>query len=162
MIDKEIVKPLDAKWVAKNAPEKRIIIWQVALVQVGNKPIGGYGLDNFQEVYTSYFINHPPTVANDAFENKRNLAVTRAHNYILDLLVFSGVGGIIWIYFVFFLFKKAKKDIFFIALLIYVLWVQIQIQSVIHLIYFWALAAMISAQYPLNEAHRKKILIIYE
>lgn len=71
MIDKEIIKPLDPKWVAKNAPEKRAIIWQAALMQVINRPIFGYGLDNFQDVYTSYFLEHMPPNANDDFKNKK-------------------------------------------------------------------------------------------
>lgn len=141
-IHKEIMQPLNNTWVGQNAPEKRILIWQVAVLQIVRRPVIGYGLESFGGVYADYFTqsNNDHT---QEFTNRKSIVVTRAHNYLLDLLVFSGIGGGVWIVLIFLLFKLAKKDVFLISLLLYVLWVQVQIQSVVHLLYFWALAALI-------------------
>lgn len=144
-ISKEIIDPLDKSWVSQNAPEKRILIWQVGLTQIINRPITGYGLESFRDVYKDYFSKI--SVADDkAIINRKNIVVDRTHNYILDLLVFSGVvGALLWIMLVLSLLKRAR-GVVIISLLIYIIWVQIQIQSIAHLIYFWSLAAVISSQ----------------
>lgn len=145
LIVREIIDPLNGQWVKKNAPEKRILIWQVAVKQILSDPLLGYGLESFRNVYKDYF-NKSSETYDKAFQNRKNLVVDRAHNYILDLFVFSGVGAIIWISLILSLSGRAKSSLFFISLLLYVVWVQIQIQSVVHLIYFWALTALIEIQ----------------
>lgn len=144
LIRREVLDPFNNLWLSKNAPEKRILIWQVAASQIPNRPLLGYGLESFRYAYQDYFSKRPNT-SDKAFLNMKNLIVDRAHNYTLDLFIFSGIGGVLWIILVFSLIKRAR-GVLLISLLLYLVWIQVQIQSVIHLMYFWVLAAFIDSK----------------
>ena len=56
---REVIDPLNKQWISKNSPEKRIIIWQVAVEQILNRPLLGYGLESFRYAYQDYFRKSP-------------------------------------------------------------------------------------------------------
>lgn len=143
-VERELLNPLNQRWVAKNAPEKRILIWQVAFEQGLKRSLFGYGLESFRSVYAEYFAQSK--IKDDkAFMNRKNLVVDRAHNYLLDVFIYSGIIGVAaWgVLIVLLIVKARKKQVFLISIIIYVIWIQFQIQSIVHLMYFWLLVGLI-------------------
>lgn len=135
--------PLNNQWIAKNAPEKRLLIWQVAIEQGLKRPFFGYGLESFRSVYAEYFAQGT-TQDDKAFINRKNLVVDRAHNYLLDLFVYSGVVGVAaWGGLIILLIQRAKKQVLLVSVILYLIWIQFQIQSVVHLMYFWLMVGLI-------------------
>lgn len=117
-------------------PEKRIYIWPVVGDLVFKRPILGYGLENLPVVFATSKLAQ--------FHGIKDLGVDRSHNIILDLLFSSGVFGLLsWGLLAGFLFRKTKSAVLLAALFIYLVWVQVQNQSVVHLIYFWLAAALV-------------------
>ncbi len=144
-VQTELVQPFNAEWQFVNAPEKRILFWPVLINQLQQRPLYGYGLESTTEVFHSYFpeygINYP------AWPALKDLNLDRAHNYLLDLAVWSGALGIgAWTLFILLLFWKSRFSFWTIPLLIYCLWVQVQIQSIVHLLFFWWLVGQIDKQ----------------
>lgn len=132
-------------WFDNYSPQRRIYIWPVILDLIAQKPLTGYGLDNLSSVFTSNIRVEEAKTLQAA--DLKNLVVDRSHNYILDLLVFSGVLGLFsWILLVGLLLKRARPKVLLVSLLIYLIWIQFQIQSVVHLIYFWLLVGLIDEQ----------------
>lgn len=129
------------RW-SKN-PEKRIYIWPVVGELITEKPLLGYGLENLRTVF--------PTADLASFHGIKNLQVDRAHNYILDLLFFSGsLGFLLWLWMVILLSRRAKSDLLLSALVLYLVWALFQNQSVVELIYFWMLVGVITVDNNLN------------
>lgn len=119
-----------------NNPEKRIYIWPVVGEIILKKPINGYGMENLIKVF--------PTAKLASLHGIKDLGVDRSHNFILDLLVFSGIGGLLfWVILLVLLWVKSKSAIFKLSLFIYIIWSFFQNQSIVNLIYFWLLAGMI-------------------
>lgn len=141
IIQSEFIDPFDNYWLARNNPEKRVFIWQVALLQGLKSPMLGYGVDSFRSVYSSYFND---AVKDKTYESRKVLVVDRAHNYVLDLFIYSGIFGILlWTLLVKNMFVRLRHQrLLFLALMLYVIFVMIQPQSIVHLIYFWFLAGL--------------------
>ena len=148
----EISGPLDRYWLINNSPEKRIFIWQVIPEMVRRQPLLGYGLENIDQAYQLHFNQIDfNTNKNPLNLSLKDLVIDRTHNYLFDLLISTGALGLFcWIILVFFLIlglRKIKSKTLALCLLIYLIWIQFQNQSVIQLIYFWWLIAEINKQY---------------
>lgn len=77
----------------------------------------------------------------------KDLNIDRTHNYILDLLLFSGIFGVIsYLMLVFLLLKKTKQRTLLVGLITYLIWVQFQNQSIVQLIYFWMLIGLVDSE----------------
>lgn len=151
-VQTEVEEIRDSQWLIYNSPEKRALIWPVIGELILDRPILGYGLENIYPAYSTYpgFFTIEPKPAE--FYKLRELYIDRSHNYILDLLLFSGVFGlIVWLLFVVLLFAKSRQksygrsiNVLIIGLVVYLIFVQFQNQSVIHLIYFWLIAGLVT------------------
>lgn len=135
--------------LTKESVEKRIYIWPQAFKIALQRPFFGYGLENISSAFEKYFEenNHKLFEENLKIDpvliSMKDLNIDRSHNYMLDLFLFSGISGVLaWFLFVILLLLKAKKTLL-VALLTYLVWVQFQNQSIVHLIYFWLLAGII-------------------
>ena len=157
----EFTKPVITNYSdqTKFSVEKRVYIWPQILKIVLEKPITGYGLDNINLSFNNYFkkYNHQIFEENLNIQpvliSLKDLNLDRTHNYMLDLLMFSGGLGLVsWLILVFMLFKKLvqthnghSKFVVLTGLLTYLVWVQFQNQSIVHLIYFWLLVGFIDS-----------------
>lgn len=149
---KEVESTQHQQWLIDNSPEKRIFIWPVILEAIKQRPILGYGLENISPAFTGYFqtINFN-TLDNPHYHSLKDLILDRSHNYILDLLLFSGgVGFLVWLVLIGLLFHKLlnskvsiENSALLISLSVYLIWVQFQNQSAVQLIYFWFLISVI-------------------
>lgn len=128
-------------WQNHYSPEKRIYIWPVIYSLIQKNPVLGYGLDSLEDIFpTALWIegSKSPVTA-----DLKNLIVDRSHNYILDLLFFSGVLGLAsWIILNFLLFKKAK-GVLLTFLILYLIWSLFQNQSIVQLLLFWLTVGLI-------------------
>ncbi len=140
----EFSEPKDALWLKSNSPEKRLIIWPVIAEVAFKKPLLGYGLENLDKAFSGY--EKPYDQRFPAYYSLKNLQLDRAHNYPLDLLIFSGILGLIsWIYLNWLLLKDLnsyKNKFLLISYLIYFIWILFQVQSIVNLIYFWLLVGL--------------------
>lgn len=124
--------------------ENRVYFWPVIVDLIAQRPALGYGLENLQTEFTRFsgfntLFSKPPV-----YFDLRNLTLNRSHNYILDLLVFSGVLGLAaWLLLVWLIFKQSRSNLIKLALVVYLIWTGIQIQSSVHLVYFWLLAGIV-------------------
>lgn len=141
----EIIRPQTVEWLIYNSPEKRVFIWPAIWQAISQRPILGYGLENIPQAFPKYLPHErrPPH-----FYKLKDLVVDRSHNYSLDLLVFSGsIGLIIWLMLIILLLREAKSKILLVGLIIYLVWIQLQIQSIVHLMYFYLIAGLIDQKY---------------
>lgn len=160
-------QPQNNQWLIDNSPEKRIFIYPVMIELIKKSPILGYGLENMPAVFSQYFIDNKHSLFEETLNIKpeylslKDLNLDRSHNYVLDLIFFSGILGLIsWIILVVMLFKKLfqnvsdptssrlcwtsrKQNVLIISLITYLVWIQFQNQSVVHLVYFWLLVGLI-------------------
>lgn len=146
IIGNELISPLKLKspYLLTDSLEKRIYIWPILWQQFIKKPILGYGLENISKAFSSY--KAPVQYWEPFFLAAKDLLVDRSHNYILDLLLFSGfLGPVIWLILLFLLIRKTRDSILLTGLLTYFVWVQFQNQSIVHLMYFWLLAGLIDS-----------------
>lgn len=159
IVGNEISKPFLTKNpdLTRESVEKRAYIWPVAWQLIKQKPLTGYGLENIAQSFSNYF----ETNKHKIFEENLNISpvlislkelnIDRSHNYILDLLLFSGgIGLLAWVILIGILFwkqsqsqDKRKKGVLFVALIIYLIWIQFQNQSIVNLVYFWLLMGLI-------------------
>lgn len=138
----EIISPQSKQWLINNAPEKRVIIWPIIFEFISQRPILGYGLDNLDKLFSGYQKFHGDR--DPAYYGINNLNIDHSHNYMLDLLTFSGSLGLLaWLGLIFMLFKKAKGTGLLIPFLIYLFWIQFQVQGIVHLLYFWLLVGLL-------------------
>ncbi|MBI2600340.1 O-antigen ligase family protein [Candidatus Daviesbacteria bacterium] len=152
LIEKEILNPLrsnDPDLVTIGV-EKRVYLWPSLVQVILQKPLTGYGLENISLSLSTYFQQNKHQIfeenlkINPVLISLKNLNIDRAHNYILDLVLFSGLSGLVsWLILVVLLLKRTKKDYFLVSLIIYLVWTQFQIQSIVHLVYFWLLVGLI-------------------
>lgn len=86
--------------LTRQSVEKRVYIWPVARQVFLQRPIFGYGLEDINKSFVNYFKinNHILFEANSNVSpvliSLKELNIDRTHNYLLDLLLFSGVFGI--------------------------------------------------------------------
>lgn len=153
----EWTKPNDSEWIFHNSPEKRIYIWPVVVKLIKDNFLIGYGLENINLALSKYFTDNKHTLFEENLNvepvllSLRDLNVDRSHNYILDLLMFSGIFGVLsYLLLIFFCLKKIlispiklETTTLLLGLLIYLIWIQFQNQSIVHLIYFWLLVGFI-------------------
>lgn len=142
----EVVMPLKRQGIYEDSAEKRIHIIPVLLTISLQRPLTGYGIDSIDNLYKSYFSNFKPELKNYSplYFNMMNLNIDRSHNYFLDILIFSGIFGLgAYLYLLYLLFKTKKPFFITLFLILYVIWFQFQVQSVVHLMLFWLVAGVI-------------------
>lgn len=138
----EFLYATNPSWITQNTAEKRILIWDVAVKEFIHRPLFGYGVDSFRYIYADYFENHIEAGDATAYPRK-HLIVDRAHNYLLDLLIYSGLAGFaVWLVIGYISLKNARKSFLLAFFIIYFLWIQVQINSITHLIIFWGSLAL--------------------
>ncbi len=156
---KELIEPRTNQWLVDNSPEKRTFIWQVAGELILKRPIFGYGLENINQAFTFYLNSF------DLNSNKlsyvyslKEVVIDRSHSYILDLWLYSGVLTLfIWIGLLLYSFKNTQNIYLKSFLLIYLVWTSIQVQSVVHLVYFWFVLGIINRE-VIDKASRTRLL----
>lgn len=136
--------------LTKESVENRFYIWPVSWQLILQKSFLGYGLENIAAVFTNYFKENKHALFEENLKvspvliSLKELNIDRSHNYILDLLLFSGIIGLLgYIGLIGVMFKKIKSKILLISLIIYLVWVQFQNQSIVHLLYFWLLVGLV-------------------
>ncbi len=143
--------------LTKQSVENRVYIWPQAFKIASEEPLSGYGLENINKSFTEFFqkYKHPLFEENlnisPVLISLKELNLDRTHSYILDLLLFSGLFGILsWLALLGMLFWRLiqlsvdrHQSVLVVSLIIYLVWVQFQNQSVVHLVYFWFLAGLI-------------------
>lgn len=153
IINQEIIKPLTGTRVGEEGQERRVYIWVFITDLIQKKPFIGYGLDNLSKVFPDALkeVNPKPPY----YFTVKDLTVDRAHNYILDIIVSGGlITFFAWMGLLFVLVSKSQSRwelLFFIILFIYL---QFQIQSIIHLIFFYTVAGLIN-RYDKNISKNK-------
>lgn len=151
----EFTKPLKTydPDLTSQSVEKRVYIWPVVWQLFLQRPVLGYGLENINESLADYFETKKHSLFEENLDispvliSLKDLNIDRAHNYILDLFLFSGIlGAGAWIVFVAFLIKRVKHKILLVSIITYLIWIQFQNQSVVQLLYFWLLAGLIDQE----------------
>lgn len=156
IVGNEISTPISTKNpdLTKESVEKRVYIWPVAWQLVLQEPFTGYGLENINRAFAGYFKDnyHPLFEANSQISpvliSLKELNIDRSHSYFLDLLLFSGIFGLIsWLFLVSLMLRKAiyNNNILLVSLLTYLIWIQFQNQGVTHLVYFWLLVGLLDS-----------------
>lgn len=154
VINNEFFKPLNTNNpdLTKESVEKRIYIWPVLWQIFLEKPFTGYGLENINLAFKNYFEKNKHSLFEENLNiqpiliSLKDLNIDRSHNYLLDLLIFSGVFGAgTWLFLIGLLIRKNKNKYLLISLLTYLIWIQFQNQSIVHLIYFWLIAGLINS-----------------
>lgn len=149
----EVVKPATNSWLSSNSPEKRVLIWPVMAQLAQAKPLTGYGLDNIQQSYNQYFQSVDfNRNQNPVYYSLKDVVVSSSHNYLMELILYSGFLGLFsWAFLIFLLLKRVKSlpagrhgKIILSSLIIYLLWIQFQNQSIAHLMQFWFLTGLIN------------------
>lgn len=154
VIWQEVIEPLSLQSKALANPddsiEKRFYIWPLAWQLINQKPFWGWGVDNIEKVFSNYFQINKHSLFEENLNPSavlirlKDLTIDRTHNFSLDLLLFSGILGFpLWGLLVCLLIKKAQNKVLFASLILYLAWVQFQNQSIVHLIYFWLILAVI-------------------
>lgn len=136
--------------LTKSAVENRVYIWPLSWQLLLQKPFSGYGLENISTAFSNYFEKNKHALfeenlqVNPVLLSLKELNIDRTHSYILDLLLFCGViGAVVWIGLIWLLFKKANNNVLLVSLITYLVWIQFQNQSIVHLVYFWLLVGII-------------------
>lgn len=154
--DKEFIKPLNTTDpdLTKESVENRVYIWPQAIKVGLERPFFGYGLENINVAFRNYFekYKHPLFEENlnisPVLISLKDLNLDRTHNYILDLFLFSGIFGVMsWLLLTWLLIKKCKNKYLLTGLLTYLIWIQFQNQSIVHLIYFWLIVGIIDKEF---------------
>lgn len=137
--------------LTSDSVEKRPYLWITGLKVISLRPISGYGIENIKSAYSDYFQSNKHQLFEENLKvssvliSLKDLTIDRSHNYFLDLLLFSGVFGLFtWIILYLVIFKNAQNPILQVCLLVYLIWIQFQNQSAVHLIYFWLIAGLIN------------------
>lgn len=148
---KEIVEPRTNQWLLSHSPSKRTYIWEVSMQLFKERLLLGYGLENIESAYSDFFKNMDYNfVKVPYYYSLKDLSVNRSHNLILDILLFSGVGGAFaWIFLNIVVFKKLKASklpqskYLITGFSIFLFWSMFQNYSIVQLIYFWTVVGLI-------------------
>lgn len=158
IIGNEVSLPLETlnPDLTRESVEKRAYIWPEAFKIVAERPLNGYGLENVAKAFSDYFEENKHPIFEENLKispvliSLKELNIDRSHNYPLDLLLFSGIAGLLaWIFLVSLLLWKLRKsprsrmkNILLVSLLTYLIWIQFQNQSIVQLVYFWLLVGL--------------------
>lgn len=126
--------------LTQQSVESRAYIWPQALKIISQKPITGYGLENIDLSFANYFERNKHLLFEENLHispvliSLKDLRIDRTHNYILDLLMFSGILGLTaWAAMNVVVFKKilqskvsAESNTLLTGLIIYLIWIQFQ------------------------------------
>lgn len=147
MIWSETIKPAETLWLTYNSPEKRVFIWPIIGKLIWERPFLGYGLENIQPQFANFFRQINFNTNNiPVYLSLKDIVVDRSHNYILDLLLFSGILGLIpWLILIGLMIRKAR-GVILVSFLTYFTFIQFQNQSVVHLLFFWLLIGLIDKE----------------
>lgn len=143
--------------LTRESVEKRAYIWPVAWQLIKQRPLTGYGLENIGQAFASYFETNKHLLFEENLKvspvliSLKELNIDRAHNYLLDLLLFAGAFGLLgWLGLLGILLQKLiqnyhdrDSNVLLVGLGTYLIWVQFQNQSIVHLVYFWLLVGLI-------------------
>lgn len=139
--------------LTKESVEKRVYIWPQFLKIAQEKVLTGYGLENINVAFHDYFKANKHSIFEENLKispvliSLKDLNIDRTHSYILDLFLFSGILGVLtWIILIVLLIKKGRKNFLIVPLITYLIWIQFQNQSLVHLIYFWLIAGLIDKE----------------
>lgn len=155
LVWQEVIEPFNLRSKAFANPadsvEKRFYIWPLGWELISQKPFAGWGLENISKVFDNYFIINKHVLFEETLQPSsvlirlKDLNLDRTHNFSLDLLLSSGILGFaLWGALVCLLIKKVQNRVLLASLILYVVWVQFQNQSIVHLIYFWLLTGLIN------------------
>jgi len=135
----------------KSAAGYRLHYWLASLEVIKKRPLIGYGLDSQRYYLTPYYTKEL------ALLDKPNLFLDRAHNNILDVLLTSGIIGLLcWWAFVISIFYwgikfivntgKYKKEVIFIlsGIFGYLISTLFSFHTHSPLLYFWLSCGLIS------------------
>lgn len=126
----------------------RLDLWQTGLKSFSQKPWFGYGLENQKEIYVSYY------KTDFALFAKPNTYSDRAHNLILDILLTTGIFGLLFFgYFLYSVFNnlfKALDNKKYKSLAIFLIWslsaylfsLLFNFSVTVTNIYFWFMVAL--------------------
>ena len=160
LLESEFLKPIQTNNpdLTKESVEKRVYLWPLTFKIALQRPLSGYGLENIGLAVNNYFekdkhrlfeenLNISPVLI-----SLKELYIDHSHNYILDLLLFSGIFGVLgWLGLLGALFLNLRQKhhgrntfILTTGLITYLIWVQFQNQSIVQLVYFWLLVGLIN------------------
>lgn len=142
ILHQELINPATEKRVGEGGQERRFYIWSFIVNLIEKRPVLGYGNDNLRFVFNQAFsevAQKPPF-----YHTVKDLTVDRSHNYLLDLSVFGGLPLLFaWLGLFFILVKKSTSHVERFFLVLYFLWIQLQIQGIVHLVMFFVMAGII-------------------
>ncbi len=97
-------------FLKKDSANGRILIWQCSVHMIADKPLFGHGMDGFQREYmlyqAEYFRNHP----NSSFAMLADIVKHPFNEYLLFLVEYGLVGGLLMVFFVFYLIREYCKN----------------------------------------------------
>lgn len=126
----EYYLPRTQRWLIDNAPEKRLFIWTEAIEMAQKKPFLGYGLENNTDIFAGFNQDLP----SPWYFGMKNLYLDRSHNFFLDLLLSTGIVGVIsFLALCFGVVWFCGSSVLRLTLSIFILWSLVQIPSVLHL-----------------------------
>lgn len=161
LIHYEIIQPITSQRVENSNAQKRIYIWQVALEQISKKPLQGYGLESINLVFPkTYDFNHPKPAF---YHSIKDLNIDNTHNIILNLLIWG--GGVALVFFTYLyiqMYVKTKNSTYKTFLIIFLLWSLVQNLSIIHLILFFLMIAVIvnETRQSIDSVKTKKVQLM--
>jgi len=145
ILEDELIQPFRNQTVEFSNVQKRYFIWQIALEQIGRRPLLGYGLENIDEALPDeYDFNHPKPAF---YHSIKDLTIDNTHNLFLNLLLWGGVVLVIpFIVLLAILYKSTKSLTLKVSLSIFLVWSFFQNLSLVHWLFFYILIAMIAAE----------------
>ncbi|MCL4366265.1 O-antigen ligase family protein [Patescibacteria group bacterium] len=158
IVGDELVEPFVTKNpdLTQKSVEKRIYIWPQTFNIILQRPLLGFGLENGGEAFAGYFEKNKHAFFEENLKispvliSLKELRIDRSHNYVLDLLLFSGLLGLLgWLGLLVVLFRQLgqtyhglNKNVLLVSLVTYLVWIQFQNQSIVHLVYFWLIVGL--------------------
>ncbi len=143
IIEDEIVQPLVTQRVEFSNVQKRIFIWQVAFEQIKKSPLSGYGLENIGRAFPhSFDFNHPKPAF---YHSIKDLNIDNTHNIFLNLLMWSGVVGLVsYLIIVGQFFKYNQQPYLKLVMVLFLGWSIFQNLSIIHWLIFFLMIGLAS------------------
>ncbi|HPJ16910.1 MAG TPA: O-antigen ligase family protein [Candidatus Woesebacteria bacterium] len=116
--------------------DSRFEIWNKAIVAIGNKPVIGYGVENFDRAFTS-------VLGNLDFDLK-NIRVDKAHNELLEYTVAGGIlAGLLYGSIIIYSLLKIKENWLVATFVGYLIISSLNVMSVAEYLFFFLILAII-------------------